>query len=159
MSEPDFLSTSRIAIAGLGLMGGSLALALRDSCRSLLAYDPDQDTISLTRLHNKIVDHASTIPTEIFPLADVIISGCSPEGHPGFNPGITQASILVHQSCLTSAHLKWRSFMPWMVSLPGLIHLGGTRCAVKRSLVWKMLIPPFFKGRSLLFTALQRTSS
>jgi prephenate dehydrogenase len=72
MSEPDFLSTSRIAIAGLGIMGGSLALALRDSCRSLLAYDPDPDTISLA-LHNKIVDHASSIPTEIFPQADVII--------------------------------------------------------------------------------------
>ena len=53
-------------------MGGSLALALRDSCRSLLAYDPDPDTISLA-LHNKIVDHASSIPTEIFPQADVII--------------------------------------------------------------------------------------
>jgi hypothetical protein len=33
MSEPDFLSTSRIGILGLGLMGGSLALALHGRCQ------------------------------------------------------------------------------------------------------------------------------
>jgi chorismate mutase len=34
MSQPDFLSSSRIAILGLGLMRGSLALALHGRCQS-----------------------------------------------------------------------------------------------------------------------------
>ncbi len=40
MEEPDF-STLRVAILGLGLMGGSLALGLRGRVREVRAADPD----------------------------------------------------------------------------------------------------------------------
>ncbi len=42
MDEPDFLNSARIAIIGLGLMGGSLALALKGHCKRIWAYDPDR---------------------------------------------------------------------------------------------------------------------
>ncbi len=47
--EPGFktrLADCRVGIVGLGLMGGSLALALKDACRSISGYDSDPDTIT-----------------------------------------------------------------------------------------------------------------
>lgn len=72
MSEPDFLSTSRIAIVGLGLMGGSLALALRGRCRELLGCDHDPETLVLADRLN-LVDQLSSKPADILPAADVVI--------------------------------------------------------------------------------------
>ena len=45
MDEPGFatgtrLSSTRVAILGLGLMGGSLALALRGRCAGVIGIDP-----------------------------------------------------------------------------------------------------------------------
>src|SRR5574341_2296406 len=42
MNDPDFsLRDLRVAIVGLGLMGGSLALALRGRCRQIIGVDSD----------------------------------------------------------------------------------------------------------------------
>ena len=72
MSEPDFLSTSRIAILGLGLMGGSLALALRGRCQALVGCDHDPET--LTRAEQlELFDQLSANPADILPSADAII--------------------------------------------------------------------------------------
>lgn len=66
------LSKQTIAIIGLGLMGGSLALALRGACAALLAVDQNPETIRLAR-KNQIVDQISNSPQDILPQADVII--------------------------------------------------------------------------------------
>ena len=47
--EPGFetrLADCRVGVIGLGLMGGSLALALKDACRSMIGYDVDPGTIA-----------------------------------------------------------------------------------------------------------------
>jgi len=47
--EPGFktrLADCRVGIIGLGLMGGSLALALHGACRSISGYDVDPSTIA-----------------------------------------------------------------------------------------------------------------
>ena len=72
MVQSDFLNSSRVAIVGLGLMGGSLALALRDRCQTLLGIDPNPETLSLARRRN-IVDQLAPGPTLLLPQADVII--------------------------------------------------------------------------------------
>ena len=56
MEDPHFtdLAGARIAIAGLGLMGGSLALALRGHCRELVGVDPDPVTLEFARQHNVV---------------------------------------------------------------------------------------------------------
>jgi prephenate dehydrogenase len=66
------LADTRIAIVGLGLMGGSLAMALRGHCRTCCAYDPDPETIA-SALNRQIVDHASDDPVEILADADIVI--------------------------------------------------------------------------------------
>jgi prephenate dehydrogenase len=73
MSQPDFnLSQSRIAIVGLGLMGGSLALGLRGRCVALYGIDPHPATLELARSQH-IVDEADSDPATLLPKADVII--------------------------------------------------------------------------------------
>ena len=71
--EDDFrLQNSKIAIIGLGLMGGSLALALKGKCAALYGIDSDHATLELA-LHKKIVDFADAEPGTFLPLADLII--------------------------------------------------------------------------------------
>ena len=156
MSDPDFLSSSRIAIAGLGIMGGSLALALRDSCRSLLAYDPDPETLSLA-LQNNIVDQASPIPAEILPQADVIILAAPlkaildliqelPSLHPGspivFDIGSSKVEVVHAMGGLPAR------FDPF----------GGHPMCGKETAGLENADPSIFQGSIFALTALQRTS-
>lgn len=67
-----FLAQSKIAIIGLGLMGGSLALALKGRCAALYGIDSDQATLELATRQN-IVDHAGSDPAKFLPDVDVII--------------------------------------------------------------------------------------
>jgi prephenate dehydrogenase len=66
------LARARIAIVGLGLMGGSLAMALKGRCALLLGVDSDEETLGLA-LENNVVERASSDPGEILPQADVVI--------------------------------------------------------------------------------------
>ncbi len=66
------LATSRIAIIGLGLMGGSLALGLRGKCAALYGIDPHPATLELA-LSQHIVDFADSDPAKLLPEVDLVI--------------------------------------------------------------------------------------
>jgi len=73
MSQPDFkLAESKIAIIGLGLMGGSLALGLRGKCAALYGIDPHLPTLELA-LSQHIVDYADSSAAKLLPEADLVI--------------------------------------------------------------------------------------
>ena len=73
MSEDDFfLARANVAIVGLGLMGGSLALALKGKCAALLGVDTHPATLELA-LRQSIVDRASADPAALLPAADLVI--------------------------------------------------------------------------------------
>jgi prephenate dehydrogenase len=87
ISEDDFagaLKNTRVAVAGLGLMGGSLALALRGHCRELIGLDRDPRTLTLA-LERGVVDRAGLLdgrarpdwsqvdPGRLLPEADLVI--------------------------------------------------------------------------------------
>jgi prephenate dehydrogenase len=72
MHIDDRLRQQKIAILGLGLIGGSLALALRGKCAQLLGVDLDPQTVSQA-LAQGVVDQASVNPQAILPQADGII--------------------------------------------------------------------------------------
>jgi prephenate dehydrogenase len=93
MQDREILSDQSIAIIGLGLMGGSLAIALRGKCHTLIGIDPDFQTRKYA-IENKIVDQVTAKPEEILYHADVIILaapvsaiikiiGSLPDMHPG----------------------------------------------------------------------------
>ncbi len=74
--EPDFnLKDANIALIGLGLMGGSLALSLKGRCRRLSAYDPDRSTLELAN-RQEIVHFADNDPAKILVDADLVILAC-----------------------------------------------------------------------------------
>ena len=71
--EDDFsLSCSTVAIIGLGLMGGSLAMALKGKCADVLAV-LHHSSMREQELCQKIVSQADEDPAKILPQADVII--------------------------------------------------------------------------------------
>jgi prephenate dehydrogenase len=74
MSEEDdfILSRSKIAIIGLGLMGGSLAQVLKGKCAALYGIDSDRATLELA-YHQNIVDRAESDPAKLLPAADLVI--------------------------------------------------------------------------------------
>jgi prephenate dehydrogenase len=73
MDNSNFtLATSKIAIIGLGLMGGSLALGLRGKCAVLYGIDPQPATLELA-LSQHIVDYADSDPANLLPEADLVI--------------------------------------------------------------------------------------
>lgn len=72
MSTLPLLADTSVAILGLGLMGGSLALALEGHCRELLGYDPDPATLALAAAQ-RIVDFSSADPAAILPQANLIV--------------------------------------------------------------------------------------
>src|SRR5688572_24210842 len=72
MEDGFRLGDSKIAIVGLGLMGGSLALALKGKCAALFGIDSDPRTIELV-LAKQIVDQADSDPAKLLPQADLVI--------------------------------------------------------------------------------------
>ena len=73
MDDSNFtLSESKIAIIGLGLMGGSLALGLRGKCAAIYGIDPHLPTLELA-LSQHIVDFADSDPAKLLPDVDLVI--------------------------------------------------------------------------------------
>jgi len=64
MDEDGFagLRSARVTIAGLGLMGGSLALALRGHCHELVGVDTNAETAALA-VARRVVDRTDTLET------------------------------------------------------------------------------------------------
>ena len=62
MLEPDFtgLAAARVAVVGLGLMGGSLALALRGHCAELVGVEPDAPAAALA-CERGVVDRTASL--------------------------------------------------------------------------------------------------
>jgi prephenate dehydrogenase len=74
MNDQDgfVLAKARIAIIGLGLMGGSLALALKGKCAALYGVEPSQATRDLA-LRQSIVDFVDENPAIILPQVDLVV--------------------------------------------------------------------------------------
>ncbi len=72
MEDGFSLRDATVGIYGLGLMGGSLALALRGYCSSIIGFDSDPSTLELG-LGRGIVDQAETSTAKSLPPVDVLI--------------------------------------------------------------------------------------
>jgi prephenate dehydrogenase len=111
---PGKLAEARVAILGLGLMGGSLALALRGHCAGLLGVDPDPATLTLAEQMG-LADRLSPEPAALLRDADLVVLaapvgaivsllGDLPELHPGravvLDLGSTKTAIVGAMSAL-----------------------------------------------------------
>jgi prephenate dehydrogenase len=116
MPEQLGLEQASVVVGGLGLMGGSLALALRGRCRRLTGWDLDPRVIAHARRMD-LMDAVATDPLEVVPQADLIVLAAPvgailemlrqmPGWHPGeamvIDLGSTKAEILRAMDSLPS---------------------------------------------------------
>lgn len=114
----NIIANRRIAIVGLGLMGGSLALALQGRCMALYGIDPKQSVVSQA-IERGIVDKASIDSRALLPEADTIILAA-----------------------------PVRAILGWLDELPGLVpgeaivlDIGSTKMDITRAM---QKLPPRF---------------
>jgi prephenate dehydrogenase len=162
MKEPAFtrsnlLSSSRIAIAGMGLMGGSLALALRGRCLEIIGIDPDPAALELA-LECGAADRVSVQPGELLPEADMIVLAAPVlailrllEALPNLHPGGPMVIDLGSTK---------RDIVRGMEQLPERFDpLGGHPMCGKETNSLRSADADLFKGRPFVFTPLERTSA
>lgn len=156
MSEPDFLSSARIAILGLGLMGGSLALALKGRCQAVLAADSDPETVSTAR-RLEVVDQISTNLDEIVPQADLVILAAPInailsliENLPNLHPG---TAIVLDLGSTKRQIVQKLETLP-----PRFDPLGGHPMCGKETSGLQHAEASIFKAATFAFTPLARTS-
>jgi len=156
MDESGFISAARIAVVGLGLMGGSLAMALHGQCAALYGVDPDASAVSLAR-QKGIVDRAACDPAGLLPDADLIVLAAPVRAilselrrlsdlHPGqavvFDLGSTKRRIVEAMQALPER------FDP----------IGGHPMCGKEKGTLAHAEPGLFQGAPFALTPLRRTS-
>ena len=72
MQDNPLLADSTLAVWGLGLMGGSLCMALKGKCKHLIGIDPDPKIIQLAKEKN-LCALAATDPKNVLSQANIII--------------------------------------------------------------------------------------
>jgi len=150
------LQGSRIAIVGLGLMGGSLALALKGKCAALYGIDSDRATLELA-LAQKIVDQADRDPAKLLPRADLVILATPVPAILDFIeklPSLTQHPCIVLDLGSTK-----RDIVRTMAALPARFDpIGGHPICGKEKLGLENADANLYAGAPFVVTALERTT-
>jgi prephenate dehydrogenase len=153
---PGFLGSKHIAIFGLGLMGGSLAMALKGYCRKLTGIDPDPAVIGSAKSRG-IVDQADVRAGNMLSDVDLIILAA---------PVNTILNLLVELPALTSHPSIVMDFGSTkelichaMQSLPANFDpIGGHPMCGKESSSLENADPAIFQDAAFALVPLTRTS-
>lgn len=150
------LSRRRIAVLGLGLMGGSLALALRGKCAWLAGADPDSRTLELAQKLG-LFEALSSRPEDVVRGADLIVLAAPVgailkllEDLPAIHSG---------QTAVLDIGSTKRQIAQKMESLPERFDpLGGHPMCGKEHGGLIHADPAIFQDAAFAFTPLERTS-
>ena len=156
MPEPAFITAARVAVIGLGLMGGSLAMALHGKCAALWGIDSDEGALALA-LSRGTIDKASTNPAELLPEADIVILAvpintilAALQALPGWHPG--EALVLDLGSTKNDIMLA-------MANLPRRFEaIGGHPICGKEKSGFKNADPSLYQGTPFVLTPLPTTT-
>jgi len=150
------LQDARIAIIGLGLMGGSLALALKGKCAALYGIDSHPATLEYA-LDKKIVDLADSDPAKLLPQADLVVLATPVPTIIDFIrklPSLTQGSCIVLDLGSTKNDVV-RS----MAALPTRFDpIGGHPICGKEKLGLENADANLYREAAFVVTALERTT-
>lgn len=150
------LAKKKVAIVGLGLMGGSLAMALKGKVDFLLGIDPDEGTRQFAEAH-QVCDQVLAAVDDTFHTCDLIILAMPvrtivtfiaalPQLHPG-NP------IVMDLGSTKSEIMQAYANLPARFDPLGMHPMCGKETSSIRSAEAGL-----FHGRALIFTRLERTS-
>jgi prephenate dehydrogenase len=157
MDDSNFtLANSKIAIIGLGLMGGSLALGLRGKCAALYGIDPHLPTLELA-LSQHIVDYADSDPANLPPEVDVVILAAPV---PAILALINQLPITISHPCIVmDLGSTKRLVVEAMAKLPERFDpIGGHPICGKEKLSLANAERTLYYAAPFLLTPLDRTS-
>ncbi|MEN8240600.1 MAG: prephenate dehydrogenase/arogenate dehydrogenase family protein [Chloroflexota bacterium] len=158
MDETGFsLKDAKIAMIGLGLMGGSLALSLRHNCQRLSALDTNLSTLELARVQ-KIVDVADSDPDKVLADADLVILACP---IPAIIEWINRLQDYIHHPCIVmDIGSTKRGIVKALETLPANFDpIGGHAICGREHLSLKNAEPALFHQAPFALTPLARTSS
>lgn len=158
MDEPDFtLAQARVAIIGLGLMGGSLALALHGQCAEIMGVDSNPQALAFA-LEHQVIDRAadfdSALDCRLLILAAPVRSILNQLDH------LTRASFLLPPSSviLDLGSTKFQ-IVAAMEKLPvGFDPLGGHPMCGKEVSGIENMDAGLFRDKTFVLTPLARTS-
>jgi prephenate dehydrogenase len=157
MDKPGFnLKGANIALIGLGLMGGSLALSLKERCHRLSAYDPHLPTLELAR-RQEIVHLADSDPAKILADADLVILACPV---PNILDWIERLPDYIRQPCiLLDIGSSKRTIVAALETLPANFDpLGGHPICGRERLSLKNAERFLYRDAPFVLTLLERTS-
>jgi prephenate dehydrogenase len=150
------LENAKIAIVGLGLMGGSLALALKGKCAALYAVDSHPATLELA-LAKRVVDEADSDLARLLPRADLVILATPVPAILDFIrrlPAVTPNPCIVLDLGSTKTDI-----LEAMQSLPERFDpIGGHPICGKEKLGWEHAEADLYRGAPFVVTTLKRTT-
>ncbi|HLO33177.1 MAG TPA: prephenate dehydrogenase/arogenate dehydrogenase family protein [Anaerolineales bacterium] len=150
------LQEARVGIIGLGLMGGSLALALRGKCAGLYGVDTDPATLQLA-LDKKIVDRAERDPVTLLPQADLVILATPV---PAIIDFLQRISSFVQKPCIVlDLGSTKKDILQAMAALPERFDpVGGHPICGKEKLGLEHAEASLFQNTPFVVTPLARTT-
>jgi prephenate dehydrogenase len=151
------LSAARLAIVGLGLMGGSLALALKGKCAALYGVSQTPATLE-TALRLGIVSQADADPLAVLPRADVIVLATP---LPAILDILARLPELVPQRCIVlDLGSSKEVILSAMAVLPERFDpIGGHPICGKERLSLANAEAGLYLGAPFVLTPLERTSA
>jgi prephenate dehydrogenase len=156
MEDGFRLQDSRIAIIGLGLMGGSLALALKGKCAALYGIDSDRATLELATAR-QIVDQADTDPGILVRQADLLILATPVRAIIDF---IQKLPLLAQTPCIVlDLGSTKKDIVRAMSSLPERFDpIGGHPICGKEKLGLENAEASLYHGAPFIVTGLERST-
>lgn len=156
MEDGFRLQDAKIAIIGLGLMGGSLGLALKGKCAALYGIDSDRATLRLA-LQQGIVDRAEADAAALLPQADLVVLATPV---PAIIEVIRLLPSLVQGPCIVlDLGSTKRDILQAMSALPeNFDPVGGHPICGKEKLGLEHADGKLYQGAAFVVTVLERTT-
>lgn len=151
------LSEAQVTVVGLGLMGGSLAGALRGKCRQVLGVTRRSETLEMA-LAMGFIDRGTTDVAEGVREANVVILATPVRT---ILRQIEELAPLLPPDCLLmDLGSTKRDIVAAMEKLPPYVQpLGGHPMCGKEKSGLEVADPALYQGRTFILTPLPRTSS
>jgi prephenate dehydrogenase len=153
---PGFFTGKHVAIFGLGLMGGSLAMALNGQCGRLTGIDPDPAVVR-SALRRGVVSQAAVQAGSLLEEADVIILAAPVNAI--LNILKTLANVCRKEAVVLDFGSTKRAISQTMQALPERFDpVGCHPMCGKETSGLEYADPAMFKGAAFVIVPLERSS-